>query len=144
MNPKLSRRSLLAGALGATQLALLDRFTRSSARACVRDDGPSRLLVLYLPGGVRFYPLFVPMRDEDVATTIPPTQSPGSEPIFCGPEDLVSFSGDSGGFSPLRMSRNWNPDDPGDRTGYRFSPMGYSWLHYELGATTAALHGIDQ
>lgn len=141
---KISRRSLLAGALGATQLALLDRFARPVARACGPDDGPTRLLVLYLPGGVRFYPLFVPMRAEDIPRTIPPPQSPSSEPIFYGADDVVTLPGDAGGFTPLRMGRNWNPDDPGDRGSYRFSPMGYSWLHYGLGPTTAVIHGIDQ
>jgi hypothetical protein len=40
------------------------------------------------------------------------------------------------------MGMNWNPTDPGDRTGYRYSPMGYSWLHYGLGPSTAVLHGV--
>ena len=37
----------------------------SPARAaCGPTDGPSRLLVLNLPGGVRFYPIFAPMSDD--------------------------------------------------------------------------------
>src|SRR5690606_4709534 len=124
--------------------ALLDRMSRvAPARAC-DDDGPTRLLVLYLQGGVRFYPFFVPMSDEDIRTTIPPPSSPLSEPTFFRPEDVISLDGDSGGFMPLRMGRRWNPEDPGDRTGYRTTPMGYSWLHYGLGPSTAVVHGIDQ
>ena len=142
---KLSRRTLLAASLGATQLALLDRMTRPlPARACGADDGPTRLLVLYLSGGVRFYPIFMPMSDADIATTIPPPSSPASEPIFWRPTDVITLDGESGGFMPLRMGRSWNPADPGDRTGYRYSPMGYSWLEFGLGPSTAVIHGIDQ
>ena len=145
MAAKMTRRTLLAASLGAAQLALLERFASfgGSARA-QPEDGPTRLLVLYLPGGVRFYPLFVPMDDDQIATTIPPPTSASSEPVFFRPEDVVTLDGDSGGFTPLRMGRSWNPADPGDRAGYAFSPMGYSWLHFGLGPTTAVLHGIDQ
>ncbi|MDQ3034176.1 MAG: DUF1501 domain-containing protein [Myxococcota bacterium] len=146
MTSKLTRRRLFAASLGAAQLALLDRMTAfSPARAaCGAADGPSRLLVLYLPGGVRFYPIFVPMSDADIRTTIPAPRSAMGEPIFFRPEDTITLDGDSGGFAPLRMGVNWNPADPGDRDGYRTSPMGYSWLHYGLGPSTSILHGIDQ
>lgn len=146
MTSKLTRRRLFAASVGAAQLALLDRMTAlSPARAaCGVADGPSRLLVLYLPGGVRFYPIFVPMSDADIRTTIPAPRSEGGEQIFFRPEDTITLDGDSGGFAPLRMGVNWNPSDPGDRTGYRTSPMGYSWVHYGLGPSTAIIHGIDQ
>lgn len=147
MTSKMSRRALLAASLGATQLALLDRFSLlepSRARACPGEDGPTRLLVLYLPGGTRFYPVFTPMSDADIGRVIPPPGDVLGEPIFFRPETMVTLDGDSGGFAPLRMGRSWNVADPGDRTGYRTSPMGYSWLHYGLGPTTAVVHGVDQ
>ncbi|AKF09838.1 hypothetical protein DB32_006987 [Sandaracinus amylolyticus] len=143
----MSRRTLLAASLGAAQLALLERFSflePSRARACTTDEGPTRLLVLYLPGGVRFYPIFVPMSDDEITRTIPPPGSASGEPIFFTPSEMVTLDGDSGGFAPLRMGRNWNVADPGDRDGYRASPMGYSWIHYGLGPSTAVIHGIDQ
>lgn len=145
MTSKMSRRTMLAASIGAAQLALLDRFSlfESRARACADDDGPTRLLVLYLPGGVRFYPIFVPMSDEEITRTIPPPGSASGEPIFFRPENVVTLEGDSGGFTPLRMGKNWSDADPGSREGFDYSPMGYSWLHYGLGPTTAAVHGID-
>jgi hypothetical protein len=140
----LTRRALLGTSLGAAQLALLDRFgSLAPARAECATDGPTRLLVLNLPGGVRFYPIFVPMSDADIATTIPAPMSASGEPIFFRPSDLITLGGDSGGFAPLRMGRSWNPADPGDRTDYTHSPCGYSWVHYDLGPTTAIVHGID-
>jgi hypothetical protein len=144
MTSKITRRALLGASLGAAQLALLDRLgSLSPVRAEVTADSPTRLLVLYLQGGVRFYPVFAPMSDEQIRTTIPAPTSANGEPIFFRPEDVVTLDGDSGGFTPLRMGRNWNPADPGDRTGYSYSPQGYSWLHYGLGPTTAIFHGVD-
>ena len=144
MSRKFTRRTLLGASLGAAQLALLERFMSFGERARADEgDGPTRLLVVYLPGGVRFYPLFCPLTPEEIDRTIPPPTNASQEPIFFRPDDLVELDGDSGGFTPLRMGRNWNPADPGDRTGYRTSPMGYSWVHYGLGPTTAVLHGID-
>ena len=119
MSSKISRRNLLAASLGATQLALLDRFSlfdRPRARAC-DDEGPTRLLVLYLPGGVRFYPDFIPMSDDEITRTIPPPGNSLGEPVFYRPSDVITLEGDSGGFQPIRMGRGWNPADPGDRTG---------------------------
>ena len=144
MSRKFTRRTLLGASLGAAQLALLERFMSfgETARADAHD-GPTRLLVVYLPGGVRFYPLFCPLSPDEIDRTIPPPTSASQEPIFFRPDDVVELDGDSGGFTPLRLGSNWNPADPGDRTGYRTSPMGYSWLHYGLGPTTAVVHGID-
>ncbi len=137
---KITRRSLLLGSLGATQLALLNRFTRVRAAT---PSGPTKLLVLYVPGGARFHEMFTPLSDAHINRTTPPNTSDNSEPLFFGPEDVMTFSGESGGFAPLRMSYRWNPADPADRTGYTYTPLGYSWVHHELGATTAAIHGID-
>jgi hypothetical protein len=142
-SPKLTRRTLLGASLGAAQLALLDRLgSAGRARAEAPADAPTRLLVLYLQGGVRFYPVFVPLSDADVRTRIPGRMSANGEPIFYAPEDLVTLDGDSGGFAPLRIGANWNPADPGQRSG-QYSPQGYSWLHYGLGPTTAVFHGLD-
>ena len=141
---KLTRRALLAASLGAAQFALLDRFgLLPNARADVGSDGPTKLLVLYLKGGVRFYPVFLPLSDAEIGQYIPPPTATLGEPIFYRPSDIVSLDGDSGGFQPLRIGRNWNPADPGDRMGYTHSPMGYGWIHYGLGPSTAVLHGLD-
>jgi hypothetical protein len=144
MTSKITRRMLLGASLGAAQLAMLDRFgSLDPVRAETSTDAPTRLLVLYLQGGVRFYPAIIPFDDEWIRKTIPAPTSASGEPIFFRPEDVVTLDGDSGGFMPLRMGANWNPADPGDRTGYNYSPQGYSWLHYGLGPTTAAFHGVD-
>lgn len=141
---KITRRTLFATSLGAAQLALLDRFGLvPSVRAEPSADAPTKLLVVYLPGGVRFYPVFVPLTDSEIPRYIPPRDDPGQEPVFFRPEDVVTMEGDSGGFMPLRMGRSWNAADPGDRTGYRYSPMGYSWQHFGLSPTTAVVHGVD-
>ncbi len=147
MTHSLTRRGFLAASVGAAQLALLDRFSSlaggGTARAQVGPDGPTKLLVLYLPGGLRFHEQFVPLSDADIDRTIPPNANPNQEPVYFGPEDLHTFTGDSGGFQPLRMSRRWNPSDPADRSGYAYTPLGYSWVHHDLGATTAAIHGVN-
>jgi hypothetical protein len=145
MKSHLTRRALLASSLGAAQFALLDRMgLLRSVHADPGPNAPTRLLVLYIPGGVRFYPAFVPFSAAEIPRYIPAPTSADGEPIFFRPDQIVTLEGDSGGFLPLRLGRNWNPTNPGDRTGYRYSPMGYSWIHYALAPTTAVVHGIDQ
>jgi hypothetical protein len=143
MTRSISRRALLAGSLGVAQLALLEKFGLVSKAFAAGENAPIKLLVLYIPGGVRFYPFFVPFTEADVVKYIPPRADAEQEPIFSTPSEIVTLDGDSGGFQPIRVARNWNPMNPADRTGYRYSPAGYGWVHYGLGATSAIVHGVD-
>ncbi|MFO0556788.1 MAG: DUF1501 domain-containing protein [Polyangiales bacterium] len=144
MSKQITRRALLAGSLGAAQFALLEKFGLTRRAFASGMDGPIKLLVLYIPGGVRFYPFFVPFSDADVVRYIPPKQSPDQEPVFSTPSQIYRLNGDSGAFQPIRVAGNWNPMNPADRTGYNYSPSGYGWIHYDLGPTSAVVHGIDQ
>jgi hypothetical protein len=141
---KLSRRALLTASLGMGQLALLEQLgPLRSARA--GTPGPTRLLVLYLQGGYRPYTFFVPpMPDAAVASVIPPPTQYLQEPVYFTPSQLVELGPASGGFQPLRIAQLWNPADPSDRTGYKYTPAGYGWIDAKLANNTAVIHGVDQ
>lgn len=144
MTKSVTRRAVLAGSLGLAQFALLEKLGLTTKAFATPMDAPTRLLVLYIPGGVRFYPFFVPFGDAEVVKYIPPKQGPDQEPIFSTPAQIYPLTGDSGTFQPIRVAGNWNPMNPADRTGYNYSPSGYGWVHYNLGERSAILHGIDQ
>ncbi|MCY1022537.1 hypothetical protein [Pyxidicoccus sp. MSG2] len=83
--PNTSRRTLLKWALGAGQFALLERaglLGSGTARAAVSSDAPSRLVVLYIPGGYRPNYYFTPLEDADIPLCVPAppatTASPSS------------------------------------------------------------------
>ena len=74
-------------ALGASQLALLERFNllgSSRAHAQTAADLPSRLVVLYVPGGFRPQYAFWPGTDAQVETNVPDPGGFASEPRRSG------------------------------------------------------------
>ena len=80
----LSRRKLLQWSLGAAQVALLARAGLFGGRAHAQasSDAPSRLCVLYVPGGFRFQHRFWPGSDDEVVKSVPAPGSFSGEPIF--------------------------------------------------------------
>ena len=136
----ITRRTMLKASLGASQLALLGRLGLGDLRAEIPENGPTRLLTLFMPGGVRFYEQFVPIPDANIALQFQKRQMYGAEPVYFSADDLITLPGDSGNFQPLRMSKTWKDNDPGDRSDHHFSPIGYSWL--DLASTTAVVHGV--
>ncbi len=142
---KPSRRQLLQLTLGATQLALLERFGIADARADLAADAPTKLVTLYIPGGVRFWNQWWPMDDASVATGVLPKGGYDGEPTFFNASDLITLGPANGAYAPLRMAKSWDATDPAIRDWNKgISPLGYGWLNWKLHENTAVLHGIDQ
>jgi uncharacterized protein (DUF1501 family) len=142
---KTSRRTMLQWALGAGQLALLDRFNllRSGTARAASPDAPSRLCVIYLPGGFRPHYYFWPMEDADVEAVVPAPGDFAGEPIFFRKERLVDLGPANGPYKPLRVWQSWDPLDP-SRRGNGFTPAMYGYTHFGLANQLAVLHGVDQ
>jgi uncharacterized protein (DUF1501 family) len=139
-----SRRTLLKWALGAGQLALLERaglLGPGVARAA-ELDAPSRLVVLYIPGGYRPAYCFTPLEDAEVPQCIPTPSTYSGEPVFYDAGKLVDLAPANGPYKPLRTWRSWNPLNPAERGAY--SPLMYGFTHYALHEQLSVLHGIDQ
>jgi uncharacterized protein (DUF1501 family) len=140
----ISRRTLLKWSLGAAQLAMLERFGLSArpARAATVDV-PSRLVVLYMTGGIRQQYSFWPLDDAAVERAVPyPTEFAG-EPVFFRAPSLIDLGPANGAYKPLRVWRSWNPANPAQRDG-TYSPAMYGYVHYGLHEQLSMLHGIDQ
>jgi hypothetical protein len=136
---------MLQWALGAGQLALLDRFgllRSGTAWATPSADAPSRLCVIYVPGGFRPQYHFWPMEDADVEACVPTPGGYAGEPIFFRKENLVDLGPANGPFKPLRVWQSWDPANPANRTG--FSPAMYGYQHFDLASQLAVVHGVDQ
>jgi hypothetical protein len=141
-----SRRQLLQWALGAGQLALLDRFNllrASPARAQGMGGAPTRLVMLYLPGGFRPQYAFWPGPDAQVEQNVPPPGDYAGERIFFRANELTDLAPGDGRFAPLRVWRSWNPANPSQR-GMGFTPAMYGYVHWALHENVAVAHGIDQ
>lgn len=137
---------MLKWALGAGQVALLDRFgllRGGSAWAVPPADAPSRLCVIYVPGGFRPQFHFWPMEDADVDQVVPTPGSFAGEPVFFRAADLVDLGPANGAYKPLRTWRSWDAMNPANRAS-GFSPMMYGYTHYNLANQVAVLHGVDQ
>lgn len=137
---------MLKWALGAAQVGLLDRFglLRSGAAWATPPEGaPSRLCVIYLPGGFRPQYHFWPLEDVDVDQCVPPPASYGGEPIFFRKEQLTALGPANGAYKPLRLWQSWDPANPANRAS-GFSPAMYGYQHFALADQLAVLHGVDQ
>ncbi|WP_395847158.1 DUF1501 domain-containing protein [Cystobacter fuscus] len=139
-----SRRTLLKWALGAGQFALLERagLLGSSAARAADIDVPSRLAVLYIPGGYRPAYYFTPMDDADIPLCVPAPSSYSGEPVFFDASKMVNLGPPNGSYKPLRTWQSWNPANPGERG--TFSPLMYGFSHFALHEQLSVLHGIDQ
>ncbi|MFZ5442519.1 MAG: DUF1501 domain-containing protein [Myxococcota bacterium] len=142
---KTSRRTMLKWALGAGQLALLERFNllgAGTARAASTDT-PSRLCVIYVPGGFRPQYYFWPMGDDDVEACVPAPGGFSGEPVFFRKEQLVDLAPANGAFRPLRVWQSWDPMNPANRAS-SFTPAMYGFVHFGLADQLSVLHGVDQ
>ncbi|MCP3137930.1 DUF1501 domain-containing protein [Pyxidicoccus xibeiensis] len=139
-----SRRTLLKWAVGAGQLALLERagLLGSGTAHAAGTDGPSRLAVLYIPGGYRPAYCFTPMEDAEIPLCVPAPAGYSGEPVFFDASKVVSLAPANGPYKPLRTWQSWNPQDPAARNG--FSPLMYGYSHFALHEQLSVLHGIDQ
>lgn len=153
---RMSRRSLLALGLGAAQLALLERFGQNRAHAGPSAGGPTKLLSIYLPGGVHHELFWGALTAAGVAKYIPAPVG-GFRPVFYNADQVKNFdgsSGDGGEYRKVRGPVHWNPANPADRTGanpesggtQNYCPWGYAWAapEYKLYERTALIHGVDQ
>ncbi|MCP3099485.1 DUF1501 domain-containing protein [Myxococcus sp. K15C18031901] len=142
--PNTSRRTLLKWALGAGQLALLDRagLLRSGVARAADADLPSRLVVLYIPGGFRPAYYFTPMEDAEIPLCVPPSGGYSSEPAFFDASKVVDLAPANGPYKPLRTWQSWNPQNPAARGSY--SPLMYGYKHFALHEQLSVMHGIDQ
>lgn len=157
---KLSRRGFLALGVGATQMALLGRYGFRSARAGAPSGGPTKLLTLYVRGGLSHEQIWGVLSDEGIARYIPAPTGNGS-PYFYNAAMVKNYDGTTGNDGPYRKIRGpiwWNPDDPADNRQtvnpasggtQRHVPWGYAWVTKQLSPQavyerTAMIHGIDQ
>lgn len=155
---KTSRRSLLLAGLGATQLALLDRFAGRSARAGGTKGGPTKLLCIWLDGGCNWEHIFTPLSAAGVDKFIRPPEG-GQHPFGYDRAQVRNFDGSEAELSPDPVRKlcgpvHWNDADPTDTTGSNplsggtqtYRPWGYSWVDptYRLYERTCVLVGADQ
>ncbi|MCY1002017.1 DUF1501 domain-containing protein [Myxococcus sp. MISCRS1] len=139
-----SRRTLLKWALGASQLALLEKagLLGSGTAHAADADVPSRLVVLYVPGGFRPAYYFTPMEDAEIPLCVPAPAGFSSEPVFFDASKVVDLAAPNGPYKPLRTWQSWDPANPAARGS--FSPLMYGYQHYALHEQLSVLHGIDQ
>jgi hypothetical protein len=154
---KLSRRQLFLASLGATQLGLLDKFGMRSARAA-ESAYPTKLLCIYIEGGIRWETFFTPLSTKGVERLIL-TPDGGLTPEGYAAGQVRNYDGsaaDMASTSAVRTLRGpvyWNPANPSDPTGtnplangkQNFSAAGYAWADPSLkvAARTSLLAGID-
>jgi hypothetical protein len=136
---------MLKWSLGAAQVALLDRFglLRSGTARAATMDAPSRLCVIYVPGGFRPQYHFWPMEDADVDQCVPAPGDFASEPVFFRKEQLVDLGSPNGPYKPLRLWQSWDPANPANRAA-GFTPSMYGFTHFGLADQLSVLHGVDQ
>lgn len=156
---KLSRRNLFQAALGAAQVGLLARYGFPAASAQVGRNRPTKLLAIWLDGGLHWETYFSPMTRAGINKYIPlPTG--GYLPWGFVPEQVENYDRspvdlDSPGVvRKLRGPVAWNWDNPKDTSGihpgsqgqHRYRPYGYAWANpkYKLYEKTALLVGADQ
>jgi hypothetical protein len=156
---KLSRRELLKVGLGASQLKLLEQLMPRRASAAT-TGGPTKLLSIWLPGGVHHEQFWCPLSDAGVAKFILPPAG-NNEPYFYNAQMVRNFdgtTGDDGAFRKVRGPIWWNPANPADALTtpnpasggvQKYIPAGYSWASRDFSPTavcerTCVVHGIDQ
>lgn len=155
---KFDRRALLKLAVGASQLALLDRLAPRRAYAA-SSDRPTKILSIYIQGGISHQEIWTPFSNDKVAQFIPPPMG-GGTPLFYNAAMVGNYDGtadNTGQFSKVRGPIWWNPANPTDRSlnpasggKQSFIADGYSWVSKGLGNAQAVfdkaclLHGVDQ
>ncbi len=159
---KKSRRELFRLSLGAAQLALLSRFdlrTSAAQSAGASQSGPTKLLAIWVDGGLHWETFFSPLTRAGITKYIP-APSGGLIPWGYLPSQVENFDRspvDLDGPGPVRKLRGpayWNWDKPDDATGMNpasagtqiYRPWGYIWADptYKLFEKAALLVGADQ
>ncbi len=144
----LSRRKLLLSSLGAAQVSLLGPASFLSsrpARAAV-SGRPTKLLCVYISGGLGHELMWAVSSDADVAKYAPAGNEGGVDATMLGNFDGTGGGGGSVGPRPLRGTVTWNWDNPSDGGNSGYNPVGYAWAapEYRLFENTVVIHGIDQ
>lgn len=156
---KLSRRRLLEASLGIGQVALLERYGISDARANGMPNGTTKLLAIWLDGGLHWETFFTPMTAAGI-TKFMPAPSGGLIPWGYLPGQVENFDrspvdlNDPSTRRKLRGPIFWDWNNPGATTGavpgssgqQQFRPYGYAWADpaHRLYSRAALLVGADQ
>jgi hypothetical protein len=156
---KLSRRKLFEAGLGVGQVALLERFGLGEARAQTMMGKPTKLLAIWLDGGLHWETFFCPLSAAGITKFIP-APSGGLIPWGYAPAQVEHFDRtavDLNEPGPRRKWRGpifWDWTNPGAATGavansggmQQHRPYGYSWADpaYRLYSRSAVLMGADQ
>lgn len=156
---KLSRRRLFEAALGAGQVALLERFGLSEARAQGMTNGPSKLLAIWIDGGLHWETFFSPFTRAGITKFMPAPQG-GLIPWGYTPDQVQNFDRSPVDLDEPGPRRKWrgpifwdwaNPAAttgaiPGSNGAQQFRPYGYAWADpmYRLYSRAALLVGADQ
>jgi len=156
---KLSRRKLFEAALGVGQVALLSKYGLGTARAQTMGFKPTKLLAIWLDGGLHWETFFAPFSTAGI-TKFMPAPSGGLIPWGYVPAQVENFDRtpvDLDAPGPRRKWRGpvyWNWNSPADAMGavpnsggaQQFRPYGYAWADptYKLYDRAALLIGADQ
>ncbi|MBZ4416480.1 DUF1501 domain-containing protein [Myxococcus sp. RHSTA-1-4] len=156
---KLSRRKLFELAFGAAHLGLMARFGFPVASAQSTPGRPTKLLGIWLDGGLHWETFFTPLTRAGIDKFIP-TPKGGLIPHGYLPEQVENFDRspvDLDAPGPVRKLRGpvfWNWANPADASGQNpasgnqqnFRPWGYAWANptYRLYDKAAVLVGADQ
>ncbi|MBL4688203.1 MAG: hypothetical protein JKY37_26680, partial [Nannocystaceae bacterium] len=144
---KFGRRKLLTTTLGAGQAALLARYGLWSrpAKAGGASSMPTKILTVYMPGGLSHELMWAPFINSEVPMYVPRYDEGGYDS-----EHYTNFdaSGDADADAPIRRLRgpiewNWGNDWADVPNG---EALGYAWAapEYRLYDRTAVIHGVDQ
>jgi hypothetical protein len=152
---------LLGLGIGATQLALLEKFGLNRASAGPTPGGPTKLLSIWIPGGINHEQIWGSLTDAGIAKYIP-APAGGNQPYFYNAQMVKNYDGTTGDDGPYRKIRGpiwWNEKDPSMNdlmTGnpatngkQAYVPWGYSWASKDLTPQAVferavMIHGIDQ
>ena len=156
---KLSRRKLFEAALGVGQVALLSRYGIGTARAQSTGFKPTKMLAIWLDGGLHWESFFAPFTSAAITKFIPPPAG-ALIPFGYAPSQVENFDRTPVDLDAPGNSRKWrgpvywNWASPADRTGavpnsggqQQFRPYGYAWADpaYKLYERAALLVGADQ
>ncbi|MCA9617917.1 MAG: DUF1501 domain-containing protein [Myxococcales bacterium] len=150
-----TRRQMILGALGAAAIPMLRPGSSRPARAA--GTPPTKLLAIWLDGGVNWEHIFTPLSSAGIAQHILPPEG-GNHPFGYSAEMVKNFDGSDPDLdAPTRKLRGpigWNPADPADTSGSNalsggsqiYRPWGYSWANpaYAIYDRACLLVGADQ
>jgi hypothetical protein len=158
---KLTRRKLLLAGLGASQVLLLDRFQgRSFAKPTA--NGPTKLLSIYIPGGIHHELFWAPFGAAAIQKYIPAPVG-GSNPTFYNTDMVENWDGSGQADQDAKVRRvrgpvHWSwaapetnsasadPKNPKSGGAQDYTPNGYAWAEptYRIYENTAVIHGVNQ